>query len=189
MKHHFIYILFVYLIATQVEYIIHRFIMHKKYTELGKNHITHHRNTNDTNMDLENLDSPEYNKLHPYYNLIMTPTEFVPIMIGMLAVAWMFNKFYPVKLDKQFLVIVPVIMILYVVFTWNSVHSYIHHRDARDLTVFSFPYKFTERCVQTNPLFRWIVNNHVKHHVYKGDKKGNYNITLPGADFIWGTYN
>lgn len=189
MKHHIIYILVIYLITTNLEYIIHRFIMHNDRTNIGKCHIIHHKNTNDTNMKLENIDSPEHSMLLPNYNLVLTYTEIIPILSIMLLGAFIFYKFYPVKLDVKFLVGVPLALALYSAFTWNSVHSYIHHRDAREFTNISFPYSFTERCVQSNPLFKWVVDNHVKHHVYKGDEKGNYNITLPGADFLWGTYN
>jgi len=39
-----------------------------------------------------------------------------------------------------------------------------------------------------NPIFYWYFRNHSYHHLVKGEKKGNYNIILPGGDFILGTY-
>ena len=36
-------------------------------------------------------------------------------------------------------------------------------------------------------LYDWFKQNHTLHHSHKGVKKGNYNVTLPGADAILGT--
>ena len=36
---------------------------------------------------------------------------------------------------------------------------------------------------------KWVIKNHTCHHKIKGDKKGNYNITLPGGDSIFNSYN
>jgi hypothetical protein len=35
--------------------------------------------------------------------------------------------------------------------------------------------------------YSWLKRNHEKHHRVKGDGKGNYNVTLPGGDWILGT--
>lgn len=32
---------------------------------------------------------------------------------------------------------------------------------------------------------RWMVHNHVGHHVVRG--QGNYNIVFPGPDYLFGT--
>ena len=40
-----------------------------------------------------------------------------------------------------------------------------------------------------NVYFNWANKNHIYHHLQKGDRKGNYNIILPGADILFGTYN
>jgi hypothetical protein len=36
-------------------------------------------------------------------------------------------------------------------------------------------------------MYDWFKANHTMHHLRKGDEKGNYNVTLPGADWILGT--
>ena len=71
---------------------------------------------------------------------------------------------------------------------WNSVHPYLHYRNGRDITPFAFS-------AQTVHRFRnsWYINsmltNHVMHHIVKGERKGNYNIVFPGADWLFGTDN
>ena len=40
-----------------------------------------------------------------------------------------------------------------------------------------------------NWYIKWVIKNHTKHHKVKGDKKGNFNIIYPGADYLLGTYN
>jgi sterol desaturase/sphingolipid hydroxylase (fatty acid hydroxylase superfamily) len=30
-------------------------------------------------------------------------------------------------------------------------------------------------------------HNHILHHLRKGARKGNFNVTLPGADYLFGT--
>ena len=36
--------------------------------------------------------------------------------------------------------------------------------------------------------YEWMKENHTLHHLRKGVRKGNFNVTLPGADFLCGTY-
>ena len=72
---------------------------------------------------------------------------------------------------------------------WNSIHPYVHHKCGRDYTFLSLPCNTTKDMVKKNPFVKWLVNNHKKHHIYKGDEKGNYNVTIPGADFLYNTYN
>lgn len=185
MYHYIVYIIFVYLVGTHVEYLLHRFIMHKKHTVFGRHHITHHIHTNDTNMQLENTESPDHRELHPTDGLLVTPTEFIPILAGLFLTSYLFNRYYPVKLPTEFLVIVPILMTTYAVLTWNTIHTDIHNRNGQDMTFFAIPVSH----LKGTTLYDWIVDNHIKHHIYKGEQKGNYNITLPGADFLWGTYN
>jgi hypothetical protein len=35
------------------------------------------------------------------------------------------------------------------------------------------------------PYTRWMVSNHVGHHVVRG--RGNFNIVFPGPDYLFGT--
>ena len=37
--------------------------------------------------------------------------------------------------------------------------------------------------------FDWMMLNHAQHHAVKGPSKGNYNIILPGFDYLMGTHN
>ena len=37
-------------------------------------------------------------------------------------------------------------------------------------------------------LYDWMWRNHALHHMQKGNTKGNYNIIVPGFDFLMGTH-
>lgn len=189
MKQELIYILVIYLIFTLTEYMLHRFIMHKETTDTGVAHVTHHKHTNDHDMTLFDQDTPDYQIIMPQENLILGATEYVPIFIAIIVTAFLYKKYFAPKLSKTVLIGVPLIGCIYTVFAWNSIHPYIHSNDGTDYTPFAFNYNLTDKCVKNNPLCSWIVQNHVKHHQFKGKDKGNYNITVPGADFIFNTYN
>tara|TARA_B100001093_G_scaffold503782_1_gene558645 strand:+ start:944 stop:1159 length:216 start_codon:yes stop_codon:yes gene_type:complete len=69
---------------------------------------------------------------------------------------------------------------------WNTVHPEIH----------DVHYKFTlkdgippNKYYKSLPYYNFLIRNHIKHHEIKGENKGNYNVTLPLADFILGSYN
>ena len=36
-------------------------------------------------------------------------------------------------------------------------------------------------------IYNYLWKHHVLHHCLKGANAGNYNVTLPGADWIFGT--
>ena len=43
--------------------------------------------------------------------------------------------------------------------------------------------------MKNNLYVKWVIDNHILHHVRKEHRKGNYNIIFPGADFVLGTYH
>mmetsp|Transcript_45800 Transcript_45800/g.92429 ORF Transcript_45800/g.92429 Transcript_45800/m.92429 type:complete len:311 (-) Transcript_45800:133-1065(-) len=64
---------------------------------------------------------------------------------------------------------------------WQTLHGDIHeYYEEYDA---GFPR--VDALSQDTPYTRWMVSNHVGHHVVNG--KGNYNIVFPGPDYLWGT--
>merc|ERR1719399_1781036 len=64
---------------------------------------------------------------------------------------------------------------------WNTLHGDIH--DYYEENDGGFPR--VEFLSWLTPYTRWLVTNHVGHHVVHGE--GNYNIVFPGPDYLWGT--
>ena len=70
---------------------------------------------------------------------------------------------------------------------WNSVHTRMHEYELRVTLVDGVP------SIEGFPtgmgwLYDWMWRNHALHHMQKGSKKGNYNIIVPGFDFLMGTH-
>ncbi len=67
---------------------------------------------------------------------------------------------------------------------WNKTHAQMHQQQA-DITLKEGPSDYNMIPI------KWYLNliylNHVKHHLQKGDMKGNYNVVMIGADEWLGT--
>jgi hypothetical protein len=48
---------------------------------------------------------------------------------------------------------------------------------------------YDEGLINLNFLKNILYNNHLNHHLQKGDKKGNYNVIVLGADEWFNKYN
>ena len=79
--YYIIYCIYIHLIASNMEYILHRFLMHNENNYYGYNHVHHHKNT-DKNMNIININRKEYeNKKIEGDNLIFQPKESIILMI------------------------------------------------------------------------------------------------------------
>lgn len=183
-----VYIMYIYFIGSNLEYIFHRFLMHNDQMPYGKYHVTHHKHT-DNDMYLINTDSKEYKDIGVEENLIIDMRETLIISTFVYFFAYIFYTFFPIKINIYFIILVPLIFIIYSMIMWNSIHPYIHYKCGKDYTFISLPCDFTKYIAKNSDFVKWLLDNHKKHHIYKGDEKGNYNITLPGADFLYNTYN
>ena len=183
-----IFIIYIHFIGTNIEYLLHRFIMHNDSYYYGKFHTTHHKHTDDK-MNLIDKNTKEYQDIGKTENLIIDINEVLTVTIGTYLFVYIFYIFYPIKINIYFMILLPLIYIIYTTIMWNSIHPYVHHKCGRDYTSLSLPCNTTKDMVKKNPFVKWLVNNHKKHHIYKGDEKGNYNVTIPGADFLYNTYN
>ena len=103
-------------------------------------------------------------------------------------VVYLFKKYYPVKLNLKFLIIVPTILLIFSILIWNSFHPYMHGKFGGDYNYIYLPKQIVDKLSKTLYI-KWVIKKHTCHHKIKGDKKGNYNITLPGGDYIFNSYN
>ena len=72
---------------------------------------------------------------------------------------------------------------------WNALHCRIHNVDADAACNKALPNCPTKYITVNNPYVKWVVQNHQAHHLYKGREKGNWNVVIPGADYILGSHN
>ena len=146
--YYFIFILYVHFIGTNIEYFLHRFIIHNSNNVFGKHHIKHHQNTLD-DMSLKLNNSNE--------NLIFNIKEILAIAI--LIGIFMYIAFNFFKVNKIFYFIIPLFYILWEWIVWNSIHPYCHGKSGRDFTVMALNYETTEYLVKKYKIFKWIVEN------------------------------
>lgn len=70
---------------------------------------------------------------------------------------------------------------------WNSVHTRMHEHKLQIRLVDGVP-SLDGMPRKMGSLYRWMWRNHALHHMQKGGRKGNYNIIVPGFDFLMGTH-
>tara|TARA_A100000164_G_C21856261_1_gene747690 strand:+ start:304 stop:834 length:531 start_codon:yes stop_codon:yes gene_type:complete len=83
------------------------------------------------------------------------------------------NLFY--EFEWYYVLISSILISLFYKVMWDKLHYSFHK--INDISVY-----------KSNPIYNWLYNNHMIHHLTKGNHKGNYNIILPGADHILGLY-
>ena len=173
----------IYLLFTFTEWIIHKYIMHNPKSYLGKYHVLHHRLTNDYDMTIkddsrfgkeQNLCLDQYGI---YGSLIVLPVYFLILLLFTRELKFII-----------FSLVISLIFIFFMIFGWNSIHSYIHHNDASKVCKMFGLSKRKVGQMKDNWYVKWVINNHILHHIRKEHRKGNYNIIFPGADLILGTY-
>jgi hypothetical protein len=177
-----IFFVLFYLLISFGEFGIHKYIMHNKINlpfinKTYENHITHHINVNsNTDFSLKNNNSKGI-----CFGIDLSIILFIILFIVSYI---LFHKLVSIY-------IILITCLLYIIYNktmWNLVHSYIHHVDVKDVcsdTILNIPKKYIN---ENNMYINWIIKNHQAHHYYKDKEKGNYNILIPGADYILGTH-
>jgi hypothetical protein len=76
---------------------------------------------------------------------------------------------------------------VYITICWNYIHPTQHLQPALSL---KNGLDIVPRCswIENTFIYGWLWENHVFHHLTKGREMCNYNVTLPGADWLFGTY-
>lgn len=186
--HYVVYWMYIHLLGSHIEYVLHRYVMHGGIGRSGRDHLIHHRHT-DPSMNLIKRETDEYKILGHAENLIITFKEIRIFSCIAAPFTYLFHVLYPVKLHIGVLLGLPSVYLLYVWVLWNSIHPYVHHRSGRDFTWMCLPPDMTSHLAEHHAWVKWLIENHKKHHRRKGANKGNFNVTVPGADFIYNTYH
>ena len=176
-----LFLIFLYIFSSFQELLIHKYIMHNDinlpyFKETYQKHIKHHI---DTNKDFTIKDNNISNICFSFMTIL--PTFIVNVFVLYI----LFNTIVSLEIIiiSIFLVLVAHMVI------WNTMHCYVHYFDVNKIcknTIYGLPKEYIN---ENNIYVNWSLENHKAHHYYKGEEKGNWNVVLPGADFILGTHN
>lgn len=148
-----------------------------RVTHLNKLHVKHHADTN--NKDMTMNEGFEIDALYFHF-----PNSLIQVAFGAI-VLLSADAAFSLDIPGSWVPVAAVMSMTAHNLLWNTMHMDLHNipGDYNDgLPCFS--YRRTSAPWQ--PYIQWVFNNHVTHHQIGG--KANYNIILPGPDFVMGTY-
>ena len=164
----------VYSVCSTCEWVLHKWLMHNPKRHLGKFHIAHHRETKD-DMTLGMVTDDPYVMDCDWrgtgFSWRMTLRIF-PIVVTL----GFFSECFLSRAATCFLTV----LFAYTVIIWNAVHPAMHGMAQPPLW-----YGPSVPIAVPHALRRFLVRYHRAHHASKGTR--NFNITLPGADWMFGT--
>lgn len=176
--------LIIYLTLSLTEWFLHRYIMHgnpealQKFPLIGnplaataRSHLTHH-GTVQSDMTLKDHDNDD--------SLIFTLESVVQTLLFTAPLLILSRQFT----IKEVLVISIGSGVVYSLL-WNSIHTRMHGQEIAPRWDSISP---VDSLARRNLVYDFLWKYHAVHHVQKGKEKTNYNIVLPGMDFIFGTY-
>eukprot|EP01083_Nonionella_stella_P129070 391364_1 len=78
---------------------------------------------------------------------------------------------------------------MYMCISWNYVHPQLHGQPGLSL-IDGLDLLPRSELIDNTFWYKWLWRNHVLHH-FLGmcQNAGNYNVTVPGADHLFGTYH
>ena len=189
--------LVVYANLTTLEWLVHKYVMHGydriNFPVVGRLveyesslHLAHHHEVNsDMSLDIEDKKDQHQGLFFKYKATAL----FTVVLYVLLTL-----QFRTLKLDVNPKVTAAIGLISTITysFLWNNFHALLHGAD--DIIIpgtEGVSNKYQSTIVNWVPKvwFEWMMYNHAQHHAVKGRSKGNYNIILPGFDYVVGTYN
>ncbi len=178
------FILLIYIFMSFIEFIIHKHIMHCKEDDpvyqlfkwipeaqhTCKAHIKHHIDTK-PNMDLKD----DYSQQALIFDWHVVTILIIPTSIAFFLSNYLANTHFSIYV----LLLLSVATVIFVSYLWNKTHPFFHKKELHDFTIKNGPY---EDKLNLDFVGDMLYDNHVMHHLQKGEKKGNYNIIALGAD-------
>jgi hypothetical protein len=174
---------------------------------LGQGHLAHHSLT-DHDMRIRtmqpsstNKDAPEdlvLQKFQKFQNLFfLWPATMIAVFTNMVIAIIISNVLHLFLLfafqlnisamATQSILLYGVGFAIYQSSMWNCIHPMIHHVH-QSLKAAEGIDAIPRTWMQKTFAYQWLWQNHVLHHLITGNNKGNYNVTLPGADWLFGAY-
>jgi len=188
------FFIIIYILFSTAEWAVHKYFMHTKRTFLGKfiesigeYHIIHHIATRpDMSIDIS---TDDYEKLGREENMCLYWSDIIPMTIPVMIITMYIA--YVMKINIWIPIVITVIIVVYSVSMWNTLHPAIHNRSGYNIGA---PFAIKEGTFAYNTLInsylgQFLWENHVLHHNIKKPHKTNFNITLPFADYAYGTHS
>ena len=188
------FILLFYIFFSIVEFLAHKYVMHcdknsflskiigyipglrTQYFLTCEKHMQHHLEV-EPDMTLSNNKYKE--SLFMGWNIFMY-LFFVCLLCGILS-----KNISKYMFSYKYLFIFCGIITFIWEYLWNKVHVKMHNYDI-NYSIIEGPYD--EKLFNLDIFKDILLPNHRNHHLQKGDKKGNYNVIILGAD-EWFGYN
>jgi hypothetical protein len=183
------FILIFYIIGSLLEHYVHKYVMHcdlnghlnkllKKsfltkatFSDLCEHHIKHHKEVK-PNMKLSG------DELDGSNGLFMTWDVSLNLIIIISIVLFPINKFFNFNFKKLNILALIIIASILWCYLWNKTHPQMHDSLER-INIVDGP---VENIYNLRNVTNFLLDNHKNHHLQKGEKKGNFNVILLGAD-------
>jgi len=182
-------IILMYIIISFLEWYIHKYLMH--YTD--------NKLVNIFNYGFKKLysiiHSFNQDKSHEDHHIIVNNDGYVNMkddgmfmsinntpLIGIFGflIYYLISKALKFKHNKnEYKIIFIIFLIISCIYylLWNILHPSYHNYNGSKNDL-----------IKNNFIYEYLEKYHMIHHFNKGKDKCNYNIILPGADFLFGTY-
>jgi len=172
------------------EWVVHKYFMHgSKSISLAKHHWNHHEHTLD-DMTLHKDDTYHENK-NKYLGLyFLWPYSIAVFSVAMTEAVILNLSLKPFRMNIPWVSAVLWVALfgLYQSSFWNTLHPDIHEVNLQLSWAEGVPgWDGWKRLFSFFSCYDWMKHNHILHHLRKGERKGNFNVTLPGADYLFGT--
>ena len=187
----------VYIDLTAMEWLVHKYVMHA-YDRPGlplvgalvekesSQHWAHHREVlSDMTLDIET----KKDKHQGLFFRRKATTFFTLVIFALLTLQF---KLLKVHSSAAITALISLVSTVGYSFLWNNFHALLHGES--DIIISGtdgVTNRYQKYVLPFVPgrWFEWMAYNHAMHHAVKGTSKGNYNIILPGFDYVMGTYN
>jgi hypothetical protein len=188
------FILLLYVFLSISEFLIHKYVMHAdKNSDLSKfaqyipflNTIYNRTNVTHIEHHLEVEPDMSLNGNKNKGSLFMGWKAYPPILAMFLVCSILSKIITNYSISYINLFILSIITTFIWEFIWNKVHVKMHNYDI-DYSIKEGPYD--ENLFNLDIVKDILYQNHKMHHLQKGERKGNYNVILLGAD-EWFGYN
>ena len=181
----------IYVMLSCLEYLLHKYTMHcdresklvkmiKKIPFVGNEffvtcdrHIEHHLDV-EKDMHIDEPSSEQGWAVSAY---------LAPITMAIMAISRKVSNF---DISNRMILVLSLVLCFIWQYIWNKVHVEMHNLENK-YSIKKGPYD--QGLFDLNPVTRVLFTNHANHHLQKGEKKGNYNVIVMGADEWFGANN
>ena len=197
LKNTLITCLIVYFNLTTMEWLVHKYVMHAYdrpdlpliaglvEDESASHWVHHHEVLSDMTLDIKTK-TDKHDGLFFHHRATIF---FTLIVFALLTLQF---KIFKVRASASTTALITLTSTIGYSFLWNNFHAALHgENDIIIPGVEGVTNRYQKYILPWVPRiwFEWMMYNHAQHHAVKGTSKGNYNIILPGFDYIMGTYN